>query len=42
MRFVVKRLGLFVVALFGLALLLLVLLRMLPGDVAGTIFAKRS
>ena len=34
MRFVVKRLGLFVVALFGLSLLVFVLLRMLPGDVA--------
>ncbi|MFR5004434.1 MAG: ABC transporter permease [Bifidobacterium dentium] len=37
MRFVVKRLGLFVVALFGLSLLVFVLLRMLPGDVAAVI-----
>ena len=37
MRFVVKRLGLFVVALFGLSLLMFVLLRMLPGDVAAVI-----
>ena len=37
MRFIVKRLGLFVVALFGLSLLVFVLLRMLPGDVAAVI-----
>ena len=37
MRFVVKRLGLFVVALFGLSLLVFMLLRMLPGDVAAVI-----
>ena len=37
MRFVVKRLGLFVVALFGRSLLVFVLLRMLPGDVAAVI-----
>ena len=37
MRLVVKRLGLFVVALFGLSLLVFVLLRMLPGDVAAVI-----
>ena len=37
MRFVVKRLGLFVAALFGLSLLVFVLLRMLPGDVAAVI-----
>lgn len=37
MRFIVKRLALFVVALFGLSLLVFVLLRMLPGDVAAVI-----
>lgn len=37
MRFVVKRLVLFVAALIGLSALVFVMLRVLPGDVAAVI-----
>ena len=42
MRFVLKRLALFVVALFGLSVVVFAALRILPGDVASVMAGVNS